>query len=267
MAVVNMFDGLRTPRDITKYTLSRGVTDFGNVGQYELYETGYSFLVLVSIPNFLEKLAQKNADYNTLITNYKHILEYEFRGLDGLDNITSDVGTITNGISNLDIITKVEQQSNATFSMRYFEKAGSVITRTHELFLTGIKDPRTQVKHYHGLIQDGTIQEPGYEHEVFSFLYFVTDNTQTKIEKAYFIVSAQPTTAETSMYESEKGTIEFKEITVEFRGFPITGNVVNKKAQEVLDWINNPKNPNHITNNSAEFVYSGTENIIAENIQ
>ena len=261
-----MFENLKQPRDITKYTLSRGVTDFGNLNQFNMYESGYSFLILVSIPKFLDILSQKNDTYKSLITNYKHILEYEFRGLDGLDNITSDVGSITNGISTIDVINKVEMQSNGTFSMRFFEKSGSVITRTHELFLTGIKDPRTQVKHYHGLIQDGTL-EAGYENEVFSFLYFVTDNTMTEIEKAYFIVSAQPTQAETSIYESEKGNIEFKEITVEFRGFPITGNEVDRKAKEVLDWINNPKNPNHITNDSTDFVYSGTEKIIAENIQ
>ena len=262
-----MFENLKQPRDITKYTLSRGATDFGNVAQFNMYESGYSFLIVVSIPRFLEILAEKYPDnYGSLITNYKHILEYEFRGLDGLENITSDVGSITNGISTLDLINKVEMQSNSTFSMRYFEKSGSVLTRTHELFLTGIKDPRTQVKHYHGLIQDKTL-EAGYENEVFSFLYFVTDNTMTEIEKAYFIVSAQPTQAETAIYESEKGNIEFKEISVEFRGFPITGNEVDKKAREVLDWINNPQNPNAIVKDSTNFVYSGTDKIIAQNIQ
>lgn len=255
-----MFENLKKPRDITKYTLSRGVTDFGNLNQYNLYETGYSFLVLVSIPKFLDILSQKNDTYKTLITNYKHILEYEFRGINGLDDITSDVSSITNGISTLDVITKVEMQSNATFSMNFYEKSGSVITRTHELFLTGIKDPRTQVKHYHGLIQDGTL-EAGFENEIFSFLYFVTDNTMTEIEKAYFIVAAQPTKAETSMYESEKGNIDFKEISVEFRGFPITGDEVDRRAKELLDWINNPENKNHITNNSTNFKYTGIDKI------
>ena len=256
-----MFEHLKKPRDISKYTLSRGVTDFGNLDQFDLYESGYSFLIVVSIPAFLDKLAETKPEvYGTLISNYKHILEYEFRGIDGIGNITTDTSSLTNGISTLDMITRVEEESNATFSMRFFERSGSVITRTHELFLRGIKDPRTQVKHYHGLIQDGVL-EANYENEVFSFLYFVTDNTMTQIEKAYFIVSAQPTTAETSIYESEKGNIEFKELSVEFRGFPITGNLVDAKAKEVLAWLNNPENDNHVIHDSSDFNYTGISDI------
>ena len=255
-----MFEYLKQPRDLTQYTLMRGTTDFGNLAQYNLYESGYSYLIIVSIPKFLSTLAETNSNYKTLIDNYVHILEYEFRGLDGLDNITSDTSELTNGISTLNMITKVNMQSASTFSMRYFEKSGSVISRVHELFLTGIKDPRTQYKHYHGLIESGTL-ESGYEHEVFSFLYFNTDNTGTEIEKAYYIVSAQPTTAETNIYNSEKGSIEFKEITVEFNGFPITGTAVNSRAKKVLDWINNPSNPNRIIKNSDNFMYTGISNI------
>lgn len=259
-----MFEHLKAPKDITKYTLMRGTTDFGNLAQYNLYETGYPYLVIVSTPKFMDMLATKNATYNTLWTNYLHILEYEFRGIDGIENITADPSTLTNGISELDIITKVNMQSNGKFSMRFFEKSGSVITRTHELYLRGLKDPRTQFKHYNGLIASGDL-EPGYENEVFSFLYFVTDNTGTEIEKAYFIVSAQPTSAETSIYEAEKGTIEFKEITVEFSGFPITGDPVNARAKKVLDWINNTQsNPNAIIKNSNDFMYTGIEKIGAE---
>lgn len=256
-----MFEHLKKPRNITKYTLMRGTTDFGNLAQYNLYESGYPYLVIVSVPKFMDMLAETNETYKTLWENYLHILEYEFRGIDGLENITTDTSELTNGISTLNVITKVNMQSASTFSMRFFEKSGSVITRTHELYLRGIKDPRTQFKHYNGLIQDGSL-EAGYENEVFSFLYFVTDNTGTEIEKAYFIVSAQPTTAETSIYESEKGTIEFKEITTEFSGFPITGSAVDQRAKKVLDWINNTKqNPDAIVKNSDNFAYTGITDI------
>lgn len=255
-----MFEYLKKPRDITKYTLMRGTTDFGNLAQYNLYESGYPYLVIVSVPRFMDMLAKKNETYKTLWDNYLHILEYEFRNIDGLEDISSDASELTNGISNLNVITKVNMQSGSTFSMRFFEKSGSVIARVHELYLRGIKDPRTQYKHYNGLIQDGSL-EAGYENEVFSFLFFVTDNTGTEIEKAYFIVSAQPTKAETSMYNSERGDIGFKEITVEFSGFPITGSLVESRAKKVLDWINNPANPQHIVRDSNDFEYTGISEI------
>lgn len=260
--VNNMFSNLRQPKDLTKYTLMRGVTDFSKLEQYNLYESGYSYLVLVSIPAFLDKLKEKNTNYGTLINNYCHILEYEFRGLDGLDNITSDTSELTNGISTLNMITKVNQQSASTFTMRYFEKAGSTITRTHELFLRGIKDPRTQLKHYNGLIGSkagDNVYDPstvGYENETFSFLYLNTDNTGLALEKAVFIIGAQPTTAELSIYESEKGDIGFKEVSVEMNGFPITGSAVDAEAKLILDWINSSDNSNRVIRDSSNFGYS-----------
>lgn len=256
-----LFKNLVQPRDLTKYTLMRGTTDFANVAMWNAFETGYSYMTVVQVPRYLELLATQDDSYRTLIDNYVHILEYEFKGLDGIENITSETSEISNGISQVNFISKVNMQSSSTFTMRYTEKSGSVLTRVNELFLTGVKDGRTQVKTYHGLLDNGTITEAGYEYETFSFMYFVTDNTMRKLEKAYYIVAGQPTQAETSMYNSEKGDIGFKEIGMEFMGFPITGDVVDYKAQEMLNWLHNPANPNKIIVNSNNFLYSGVESI------
>ena len=250
-----MFENLKTPKDITKYTLMRGVTDFGNLNQFDLYETGYSFLTIISVPKYLETLAEQDTNFGNLFKNYLHVLEYEFRGLDGIEDVTSDSIELTNGISQMNVISKVNQQSASQVSMRYFEKSGSVLTRVHETFLKGIKDPKTQFKHYHGLIDSGKL-EPGYENEVFTFLYGVTDNTGRELEKAYLLLSAQPTKAETSMYNSEKGEIATKEVTCEFNCFPINGDTIDAKAKAYLDYLNTV-----ITKNSNNFGYTGIDKI------
>ena len=251
----NIFSHLSTPRDLSKFTLMRGVTDFGKLEQFNLYESGYSFLIVTRVPKFLQELANKNSEYKKLIDTYVHILEYEFRGLDGIDNLTSETSELTNGIKKTDIITRVTRQGGSQFTMRYQEKAGSVLTKVHELFLTGIKDPDTQVKTYHGLIHDGTM-EKGYENEVFNFLYIVTDNSLMEVEKAYFLVAAQPTSAELSIYNSEKGNIEFKEVGVEFNAYPIQSKGVNEKAVELLKWIRD----NTIWNES-QYNYNGVKDM------
>ena len=104
---MNIFEGTRSVKDLTSYMLMRGVTDFANLEQYNLFESGYSFLVVMKIPEFLKKLAAKNDEYKKIINTYVHILEYEFRGLSGLDNMTVDVGELTNGINQVNIINKV----------------------------------------------------------------------------------------------------------------------------------------------------------------
>ena len=251
----NMFSSLMSTRDLSKFTLMRGVTDYANLEAYNLYESSYSFLVLVQVPEFMKKLCDQNSEYKKMFDTYCHILEYDFRGLSGIDNITAETGELTNGISNVEIINKVTMQAAGSFTMRYFERHGSVITRTHELFLRGIKDPRTQVKHYNGLIPKG-LMEPGYENEVFSFMYLVCDNTLMNLEKCIYIVAAQPTGAQWDIYNSEKGSIEFKELDVEFKGYPIVGRKINEKGKEFLDWIRQ-----NTTWDEMEFNYTGVDNM------
>lgn len=261
--MATIFDNLKKPRNLTQYTLMQGVTDFGNLNQWNLYESGYSFLKVVDTPKFMQKLADKNTEYKTLLENYVHILEYEFRGLDGLDDISTDSFEITNGISTLNVLSKVNMQSNAQVQMRFFEKSGTPLTRFHKLFLTGIKDPKTMIKTYHGLIDSGEM-EPGYENEIFTLLYFVTDNTVREIEEAYLLLAAQPTKAEVSIFNSEKGNVEQKEITAEFNCFPISGPLVYEKAKEVLNYMNSEQNPNKLIKNYEYFKYTGIDNIKAK---
>ena len=246
---VNIFSDTMSTTDVQAFTLMRGVTDFSNLAQYDLYETGYSFLINLSIPKFLKNAKSLSDEYKKLINNYCHIIEYDFRGMSGIDDITSDTGALTNGINELNIITRVNEQGGGQFSMNYFERAGSTITKVHELFLRGIKDPRTQFKRYNGQIKgprgaagstngNTNTLNASYANEVFNYMLIVTDNTGFNVEKSYIIASAQPTTANTSIYQVERGQIGFSEIPVNMNGFPITGRVVNNKAAKMLTYIN-----------------------------
>lgn len=264
-----LFKGLKTPRQLLNYNLMRGVTDFSNLQQWDLYEKGYPFLVVVSIPQFLADLRDKDQDgIGLLIDNYVHILENDFRGIDNIDNITGDSsGEITNGIRSISVINKVMKPTNSNFSMTYYERSGSVLTKGNELYLTGIKDPDTQVKTYHGLIDDWVFngissisgKDPGYHQECFTFMYFVTDNTMTKVERAFLIAGVQPTQAAFSdLYTGNKGDISFVELNMPFNGFFINNDFVYQKAEDMLLAMRNPKNTtaSRIIVDSNNFKYS-----------
>ena len=245
------FKGLKTPRELLNFNLMRGVTDFSNLEQWDLYEKGYPFLCVVSIPQFLRDLAEQDENIRTIVDNYVHILENDFRGIDNVDNITGETGEITNGIRSVSVINKVMKPTNSNFSLNYYERSGSILTKAHELYLTGIKDPDTQVKHYHGLIDAWTFNgvrtvsgiDPGPHQECFSFMYFLTDNTMTKIERAFLIAACQPTTANYSdLYTGNKGDIQFAEVSLPFNGFFINNDYVYQKAQDMLLAMRNPAN-------------------------
>lgn len=245
------FKGLKTPRELLNYNLMRGVTDFSNLEQWDLYEKGYPFLCVVSVPQFLRDLAAQDTNIAIIVNNYVHILENDFRGIDNIDNITGDAGEITNGIRSISLINKVTKPSNSNFSLNYYERSGSILTKAHELYLTGIKDPDTQVKHYHGLIDAWVYngvptvsgKDPGPHQECFTFMYFLTDNTMTKIERAFLIAACQPTSANYSdLYTGNKGDIQFAEISLPFNGFFINNDFVYQKAQDMLLAMRNPNN-------------------------
>ena len=68
-------------------------------------------------------------------------------------------------------------------------------------------------------------------------MYINTDNTMTAIEKAVLLCNMQLTKAETSMYDSERGQMGNKDLSVEFNCFPITGYEVDKAAAKLLSDI------------------------------
>lgn len=241
-----MFEGLIKPVNFNKIMDQRVTFDPLSCEIMHRYETGHSIFLVLSIPRMLSillegKIGKKtginySAEYGELIRSYVRVLEREFKGLEGIEDITSDTATYEangNGDVGVNFINSVSVPYSGNIKMHYSELAGSVITRTHELFLRGLCEHRV-IKHYNGLIADGLL-EPNYKNEVFEFMYIITDPTGYRIEKAFYIFNAQPITASHSNYDSEKGSFEFKELDVEFVCNIATGNVITNKAKIFLE--------------------------------
>ena len=89
---------VKRPKDLSEYQGLRGVTDFTNIGQFNQFETGYSFLFVLQMPEFMRKLSKMDTEIERIYNQFEHALEYEFRGLDGLPDIGVENNTITNPI-------------------------------------------------------------------------------------------------------------------------------------------------------------------------
>ena len=272
------FRGLRQS---TSAANMRGAVDFTNANAFNLYEKGHSVLKVLSVPNFMIAWANKTGN-TTLVTDFCKIIEQEFKGLDGLDDMSADSMDITDGISTLNVLGKVNYATNQEISMRYTEKAGSTLSRYAETYLRGIRDPRTLVKHYNGCldlngksttdfenaydcnihdISDPTLKscQPGFENEIFTFLYIVMDNTWLQPERAYLLCNSQLTKAPMGqLHNSEKGSIELQEIDLTFNTFVVTNANVNAAAAKYINTIK--QNYNLISNN---FKYSAQSKLYA----
>ena len=257
----DMFGNTKDFKDLTSYRLMRGVPDFGSLVQFNPYETGYACFIICQMPKFIEELANQSDKYRSLIDNWAHIVEYEFKSFDGLDAISADTIQLGDDLNNINVINKVNMQSASEFSLVYEEKSGSPLTKFAKLYLFGIKDPRTQVKTYNGLIHQGKMA-PGFEKEVFTFLFINTDNTMRKVEAAYLLIACQLNSADTDMYNYTKGDIGKRDVTVKFSGYPIQSADIDARAQEMLDFLlSSEAKARQIIVNSINYDYTGVESI------
>ena len=257
----NLFANTKEFKDVTKYNLMRGVPDFGSLVQFNPYETGYAAFIICGMPKFIEALALKNDDYNKLMQNWMHVVEYEFKSFDGLQDITAESLNIGDDLNSMPVISKVTMQSNIEFTLNYTEKSGSLFAKFSKLYLTGLKDPRTQVKTYHGLIHSGEM-EPGFENEVFTFLYINTDNTMRNVEAAYLLLGCQLTSADVDMYNYQKGTIDHRDTQLKFTGFPVTSPEIDLCAQDMMRFLlSKDASARQIIVNSDSFNYTGIDAI------
>ena len=259
--ISHLFRNTKDFRDITKYNLMRGVPDFGSLVQFNPYETGYAAFIICGMPKFIEALAAMDDEYYKLVENWKHIVEYEFKSFDGLQDLNAETITLGDDLNNINVINKVNMQSASDFTLTYDEKSGSPITKFAKLYLTGIKDPRTQVKTYHGLIHND-LMEPGFENEVFTFLFISTDNTMRNVEAAYLLIGCQLNSADTDMYNYTKGDISKRDVQVKFTGYPITSSEIEKCATEMIRYLlSSDAGARQIVVNSMDFNYTGTDSI------
>ena len=227
----------KKPVSAAQYSMMRGVTDFTNAEQLNMFEKGHGMIIIIDRPKFIEALANKLEDVRDLLDNFCNIIEYEFQGLDGIEDINAEDLTYSDGISELAGVGKVTEQSNSEVTMRFTEKSGSTITKFVKYYLSGVRDSRTQTKHYHGLIANGEMAM-GFENEVFNMLYLVTDASGLQLEAAYLLANAWPNSAKTNIYNVEKGTIESAEIDLTFKCFVIQNEEVDKRAVKMLSTIN-----------------------------
>ena len=223
-----------TPKNITGYKARRGIMDFTQLGMFDQFESGYSFLSVLKMPKFMEVAASQDAKIEAMVNSVKFCLEYEFRGITGLPDITSQTFTLTDGANEMAMINDVQRDTSVQVTMNFFEKRGALFTSFAEYYLTGIKDPISKAKTYHGLIENN-LCEAGLENEVFTFLYYVTDNTMRRLERAFLLCNAQLTSAPLSeLYNGTRGQMENKDLSLEFNCYPITGYEVDKAAYKLL---------------------------------
>ena len=274
---MGLYTNLATP---TGAANMRGAVDFSDAGKFTLAEKGHSLLAVLDTPKMMTAIRNSGSkNLQTVIDNFPIILEQEFKGLDGLDGMTSNTLEISDNISTLNVLGTVEYPTNQEITMRFTEKRGRTILKYCSTYLRAIRDPRTRAKTYLGCA-DKSLKKtnfnanqtkiyPSLANEVFTFLYIVPDNTWTQVENAYLLCNAQLTKAPFDALDNfDKGDISLVELDLSFNTFVITENTtVYKMAQEFLNsYVSIDSYQNGKWNiNSEKLQYSVFDNVYKNN--
>lgn len=205
-------------KDLTKYSLFLGGLNVKAkaLEQYDPLKTGYTRIFFVQMPKFMNHIMEKSTK------NFKHMLEYGFKSIDGLQNLTMEYEQITGGYAgrSFEIPTILKDETNA-ITIKVQEMSGSPVREYIETWLTGISDPHTGLCHYHGAIDDDPVtgnqtMEAIQANQVAEAIYVSTDNTGRNIEFACLLSNMIPKVVKRDHFNYESGTHNAVEYDIEF---------------------------------------------------
>lgn len=219
-------------KDLTGYSLFLGGLNVKSkaLEQYNPQKTGYSRIFFVKMPPFMEKIMPNKTK------NFKHIMEYGFKSIDGIQNLQMEFEPITGGYAgrSFEIPTILKDETN-TITIKVQEMSGSPIREYVEMWLTGIADPHTGMAHYHGAMDGDNGLEYAQSNHTAEAIYVSTDATGKNIEFACLLSNMIPKVVKRDQFNYESGTHNTVEYDVEYTCTLYTSPDVNTVATKLLD--------------------------------
>lgn len=228
--------------DMSGYSLFLGGLNVKRAAleQYNVLKTGKGRIFLTKMPYFMKELMPKAT------SNFKHVIEYGFMDITGIQDLTMEFDSITGGYAgrSFEIPTILKDETNE-ITIKVLEFAGSPMREYIEMWLTGVADPNSGFTHYHGLAlpytdENGTWHpEPKVEvsqsnHTMEAF-YVVTDQTGYFIEFACMLCNMFPRNSRRSHFDHTSGESQHVELEIAFTCTMYTSPDINAVAQALLD--------------------------------
>lgn len=222
--------------DMTDYSLFLGGLNVKRAAleQYDVLKKGKGRIFFTKMPYFMKEL-MPNAS-----RNFKHIIEYGFMSISGIQNLTMDVDSITGGYAGrtFELPTILKDETNS-ITIKVLEFSGSPVREYLEMWMSGVSDPNSGFTHYHGLaIPDskGTVKvEVSQANHTGEMIYVQTDPTGFNVEFASMLCNVFPKTSQRDHFNQESGQAEHVELDLEFTCTQYCSPDINAVAQLLLN--------------------------------
>jgi len=221
-SMINVFDKSKTTTQGSWFTgkMNTQVLDFDPL------VTGYAFIVWTKLPFWVEKTYENFSDMTQ--KNFK-----SFQGLTNLDLQTQQYIHTFNG-NGYEYASSIQKQ-NTNFTMIHQEFSGSPIKNMYQFWVTGIRDPETDIAVYPRAFGCAY----GAKNHTGELLYIVTrpdaNNVQHhNIEFSAYYTAVMPTTVPISHFSYSQGEHSSAELEINFVGDLHLGPEVDNFAAKAL---------------------------------
>ena len=214
-----------------------------NLDSFDPYIRGRGRIFLHTPPKFMM------TQFPDLTSNFKSYIETGYKSVTGISNMTVDFESFEGGFNGqkFENVSKVTDETD-TMTITVYEQSGSPVREFLETWVTGVRDPRSGIAHYHGAIQNAN-SAYGEKYHTAEFIYYVLDPTAKQIEYACMFAHAFPKNIDKDHYNYESGNNGNVELTLDFSVTKYESNYINQIAQwymfaDAMDWNYLNFNPN-----------------------
>ena len=164
-----------------------------NLDKFTPYIRGVSRIFLHKPPTFMNKLDSQ------MTKSFKTYLETGYKAVSGINDISVDFTTFEGGFAGQNFQTvQLARDDTESVTISVYELAGSPIREYLDTWVTGVRDPRSGIAHYHGLIEkyfNGNLAEGlpyGEINHTAEFIYTTYDPTGLALEYACMFAHCFP---------------------------------------------------------------------------
>ena len=233
-----------------------------NIDQITPYIPGVSRLFMHKVPHFMD------VAFKDITANFKSYIETGYKSVQGIQNLTADFTTIQGGFAeqSFENISKVTDSSNS-IQVTLYEQTGSPVREFIETWMTGVRDPRSGIAHYHGMVQtpkngneDGYVKYCEGNHTA-EFIFYDLDPTAHYIEFACMWAHCFPKEVPKDHLNYTSGTRDAVEMNLDFSGTKYESRYINDIAiyyliRDQLEFNYLNFNPGYIDKNTSGTGYT-----------
>jgi hypothetical protein len=219
---------------VVNYALFMGGTNttYQSLTQYNILRGGYARIFFVKMPVFMEAIMPEKTKW------IRHILQYGFTKIDGIENLTLETEQVTGGYAgnSFDVATQSKDGTN-TVTMGLYEFGGSPIREYMQMWVTGISDQETGIATYHGALDlQGKYIKYGAQNHVAEAIYVATDPTgrYDGIEYACLLTNMMPKTVKKDHFNYNSGDHPVVQIDVDFTCKKFESPQINEIAKALV---------------------------------